>query len=149
MDDQTKKMRCPCRSGKLYAACCQKYHQGLVPENALALMRSRYSAYALGIANYLIETTHPESPYYVADKKQWLQQKLAFSKQVSFDGLEILETQPGEEESYVSFVAHFSKEGVDLTFSERSRFAKVGHVWKYLDGKIGKGRLSAEQLKKL
>ena len=146
---QSSQAKCPCCSGKPYANCCQKYHKGVVPENALALMRSRYAAYALGIANYLVDTTHPQSPHFVVDQKQWLHQIVAFSKHVSFDGLEILEFQPMEQESYVSFIAHLSQEGVDLTFSERSRFTKVGHVWKYLDGKIAKGRLNAEALRKL
>lgn len=140
-------LKCPCCSGKPYANCCRKYHKGIPAENALALMRSRYAAYALAIADYLIETTHPQSPHCVSDRKQWHHQILAFSKQVSFDGLEILETQPSEQESFVSFIAHLSKEGVDLTFSERSRFMKEGQVWKYVDGKIAKGRLQAEQLR--
>lgn len=141
--------RCPCCSGKPYARCCQKYHEGLLPENALALMRSRYAAYALGLADYIIETTHPESPHYVSDKKQWLYQIRAFSQQVSFDGLEILETQNLELEGFVTFVAHLSKDGVDLTFTEKSRFLKDGDTWMYREGKIAKGRLSVEQTKSL
>lgn len=137
---------CPCCSGKPYANCCKKYHQGILPETALNLMRSRYSAYALGLAEYLIETTHPKSPHYVSDKKQWLYQIHAFSKQVSFEGLEILETENGDEEAFVSFVAHLSKEGTDLTFTEKSRFLKEGQSWKYIDGKISKGRKTATEI---
>ena len=56
MNINKKQSSCPCCSGKS-AICCQKYHKGLTPENALVLMRSRYSAYALGVGDYLIETT--------------------------------------------------------------------------------------------
>jgi SEC-C motif-containing protein len=140
---------CPCCSGKPYTNCCQKYHQGVLPETALALMRSRYCAYARGIADYLIESTHSQSPHVVSDKKQWLYQIRSFSKQVSFDGLEILETQLVDAEAFVTFVAHLSKEGVDLTFTEKSRFLKEGQAWKYLNGKIAKGRLTAAEIKKI
>lgn len=143
MNSQT----CPCCSGKTYASCCQKYHQGLLPENALALMRSRYSAYALGLCDYIQETTHPQSPHFVSNTKQWMDQLRAFSKQVNFDKLEILETENLDSESFVSFVAHLSKESVDLTFTERSRFLKQGHAWKYMDGTIAKGKLTAVQIK--
>lgn len=139
---QSKQTPCPCCSRKAYANCCHKYHTGVVPENALALMRSRYSAYALGTSKYLIETTHSESPHFVKDQKQWLHQIQSFSKQVSFDGLEILETQLSDPESFVLFVAHLSKGGADLTFTEKSRFVKVGQTWKYFDGKIASGRVT-------
>lgn len=141
MDLQAKQMECPCCSGKPYANCCQKYHKGVIPENALALMGSRYSAYALGLAAYLIQTTHPQSPHVVKDQKQWLNQIMAFSRTVSFDGLEILKTEQLGSESFVTFVAHLSKEGADLTFTERSRFIYDGNVLKYLDGTIAKGKL--------
>lgn len=130
---------CPCCSKKRYGDCCQKYHQGLLPENALALMRSRYSAYAFGLCDYIIETTHPQSPYFIDNKSKWLAQINAFYKQVSFCGLEILETSLLDIESHVTFVAHLEKEGKDLTFTERSRFLKDGQAWKYMDGKIEKG----------
>lgn len=141
--------RCPCHSGKTYASCCQPYHQGVLAENALALMRSRYSAYALGIASYIIKTTHPQSPHYVPDRRQWLQTIQTFSKQVVFKGLDILATEQQESEAFVSFIAQLNKEGVDLTFSERSRFLKQEQMWLYVDGKIAKGRLTAAQLKNL
>lgn len=112
-------------------------------------MRSRYSAYALGLAEYIIESTHPESPHFVSNKQQWLHQIRTFSQQVNFDGLEILETENLDSEAFVAFVAHLSKETADLTFTEKSRFLKQGHAWKYMDGKIAEGRLSAEQIKKL
>ena len=140
---------CPCYSGKPYANCCHKYHNGILPENALVLMRSRYSAYALGLADYIIETTHPQSPHFVLDKKQWLYQIRAFSRQTNFDGLEILETQTSDDEAFVAFVAHLSKDNVDLTFTEKSRFLKHGLAWKYVDGKIAKGCLTVEQIKNL
>ena len=51
---------CPCNSGLDYADCCAPYISGARkapgPE---ALMRSRYTAYALQIMPYLAATLHP------------------------------------------------------------------------------------------
>lgn len=52
---------CPCESGKPYVSCCQFYHQGAPAANAEILMRSRYSAYVLGLEQYLLDTWHPET----------------------------------------------------------------------------------------
>lgn len=53
-------MRCPCRKKSettTYAQCCQPYHLGLRrPATAEALMRSRYAAFALQVAAYLMTT---------------------------------------------------------------------------------------------
>jgi SEC-C motif-containing protein len=50
---------CPCGSGE-YAACCGRLHSGAeIAASAEALMRSRYSAYVLGLESYLLATWHP------------------------------------------------------------------------------------------
>jgi len=48
---------CPCGSGRKYKKCCQPYHRGAKPDNALTLMKSRYAAYALGQSVH-----HPHHP---------------------------------------------------------------------------------------
>jgi SEC-C motif domain protein len=144
-----KFLLCPCCSEKLYSECCQRYHQGEAPKTPLELMRSRYSAYALGLAEYLIETTHPQNPGIVSDKNQWLNRIRDFSNQVEFHGLEILDEEASEAEGFVTFVAHLSQNGEDMTFTERSRFLKHNNVWKYVDGKIGKGKVTAAQMRAL
>ena len=50
---------CPCGSGATLAGCCGPYHAGRAAPSAEALMRSRYSAYVLGLIDYLIDTTLP------------------------------------------------------------------------------------------
>ena len=47
---------CPCGSGKSYAVCCGLLHTGAAAPTAEALMRSRYSAYGLGLEPYLLAT---------------------------------------------------------------------------------------------
>lgn len=50
---------CPCGSTLTLQDCCNRFHQGALPSTAGQLMRSRYSAYVLGLIDYLIETTLP------------------------------------------------------------------------------------------
>jgi len=50
---------CPCGSGIALDDCCGKWHQGQPAPSAERLMRSRYSAYTLGLIDYLVATTLP------------------------------------------------------------------------------------------
>lgn len=60
--DSAKKRGCPCGSGAGYATCCEPLHDG-ARDTATAeeLMRSRYTAYAMGLADYLFRTWHPRT----------------------------------------------------------------------------------------
>lgn len=89
-------------------------------------MRSRYSAFVLMLADYLLATWHsstrPPTLNLDADETEWR-------------GLQILDTrqgQPGDNHGEVEFVAHF--EGGQL--HERSRFVHEGGRWFYVDGDI-------------
>lgn len=51
------KNACPCGSKLPYSACCEIYHAHHgTASTAQALMRSRYSAYALGLYDYVLAT---------------------------------------------------------------------------------------------
>ena len=52
-------LACPCGLGDDYASCCGRLHAGAHAPTAESLMRSRYSAYAVGDAGYLLRTWHP------------------------------------------------------------------------------------------
>lgn len=141
MQNQSSSL-CPCCSGQLYQECCQKFHQGnAIPDTAQKLMRSRYAAYALGLANYIIMTTHPDHPDAKRNREQWLKEILQFSKQTQFIKLEILKDEEGEKESFVTFVAHLKQSVRDATFTERSYFQKIDNRWYYLSGKVIPGRV--------
>lgn len=127
------KSLCPCFSNKTYEECCKPYHNGKLPENALKLMRSRYSAYALCLPTYIIDTTHPENIHYQKDKKSWACQILDFSKNTKFEGLEVISFIDGENEAYVTFFAYLSQDNKDVSFKEKSRFEKVNDKWLYLE----------------
>jgi SEC-C motif domain protein len=53
---------CPCGLPQPYDACCGRYHRGEgAPPTAELLMRSRYAAFAVGDAAYLLATWHPST----------------------------------------------------------------------------------------
>ncbi len=122
-------MRCPCCSGKEYSECCKIYHDGTAAETPLALMRSRYSAYAMGKGNYIIETTHPKSPYFEKDRKKWEKAVQAFCDTTQFVKLEIV----GSGENWVHFIAYL-KQLDELLLEEKSLFEKANGKWLYVKG---------------
>ena len=67
-------MNCPCCSGKSYEDCCQPYHlkEKFAP-TAEALMRSRFSAFAIPNGEYLWETTSPNKRQFhnKKDLQEW------------------------------------------------------------------------------
>lgn len=121
-------MTCPCYSGKPYATCCEPYHKGESAPTPLALMRSRYSAYALGKVDYILATTHPDHPDSSLPLKQRQKQISLFCQSTQFTGLDILEAH----ESTVTFRAHLLQQGKDISFTEKSEFAQVNGRWLYL-----------------
>ena len=113
-------MTCPCGLPAPYAACCGRFHSGAAAPTAERLMRSRYSAYAVGDRAYLLQTWHPSRRprRLVLDDTQWLR-------------LEVLEATGGgllETEGEVRFQAHYGG-GV---LEERSRFVRHAGRWCYL-----------------
>ena len=125
-------MPCPCGSQMKYKLCCQKYHKGALPKDALALMKSRYSAYVVGDAKYIIKTTHSDNPEFQEDKKIWQKSIENFSRENNFLGLEIVSYEKEERYAYVTFKAFFS----DGELYEKSRFVKNGALWLYLNGEV-------------
>lgn len=128
---------CPCSSGLCYEDCCVPLHQGKqLPSTALLLMRSRYSAYAKGLASYIIQTTHSQNLLFRQDISAWEKEIREFSQQTKFHKLEILEFFEEGEHATVTFIAHLSQKGRDISFIEKSGFIKVNGRWLYLTGEV-------------
>ena len=54
--------RCPCLSGEVFGACCGRFlSEAADAPTAEQLMRSRYSAFVVGDAAYLLATWHPST----------------------------------------------------------------------------------------
>jgi len=124
----SKNSKCPCGSGKKYKECCYKWHKIGSAPNALLLMKSRYTAYAIGNAEYIIKTTHPSSPHFEKDINEWKNSIKEFSKS-EFKKLEIIQFIDGEKEAYVEFKAYID----DYVMHEKSSFLKE-NKWCYFDG---------------
>lgn len=126
-------MKCPCTSGQDYAACCEPILQQQRPAaTAEQLMRSRYTAYARGNIDWVIESTLPEGRQFVdrSATEQW-------SKKATWHRLEILSTQEGgadDAEGIVDFKAYYTLAGEDITHHEIASFRKVDGSWYFVDG---------------
>lgn len=130
---------CPCCSGKTYEQCCKPFHTGLAAENAVQLMRSRFSAYVLNLPDYIIATTHPGSPHYSNNKFSWKRSISQFSKNSSFHQLEVLDHKERDTVATVTFTAHLTQNGEDGTFTENSFFEKLNGRWYYREGTLEEG----------
>jgi SEC-C motif domain protein len=91
-------------------------------------MRSRYSAYAMGNAAYIIATTHPDHPDSQISLPQRRKEIKKFCRQTQFQNLEILD----EAETSVTFKATLLLDNQDVSFTEKSAFAKLNDQWFYL-----------------
>ncbi|WP_222194707.1 YchJ family protein [Modestobacter italicus] len=120
--------RCPCGSGLSYAECCGRLHDGTAAAaTAEQLMRSRYSAFAVGDPAYLLATWHPSTRPSTLD----------LDPDVRWTGLEVLATSGGAllaAQGTVEFRAHWRAGGRSGAQHERSRFTRADGAWRYLDG---------------
>lgn len=118
---------CPCGSEQPYAMCCGRWHMGWSKQayapNAQALMRSRYSAYALGLVDYLLATWHPSTAPGELELPpvKWL-------------GLEVRQAVESGDTAVVEFVARCRVHGRAERMHELSRFVRQDGCWYYIDG---------------
>ena len=121
---------CPCGSGRDYGECCGVLHAGKAATDAEALMRSRYSAYALGLGDYLARSWHAST------LPRDFSLHLDAPPPLTWLGLDIKHCRdygPGAAE--VEFVARYRVGGGSATrLHERSRFIREDGHWFYLDG---------------
>lgn len=118
---------CPCASGSPYAACCGPLLEGEVAETAEALMRSRYTAYAVGDLDHVFRSWHPRTrpgDLWAAPRMSWV-------------GLEVVATSGGgvhDDVGTVEFRAAFRTALGNQVLHETSRFQRRGGRWVYVDG---------------
>mgnify|MGYP000235036034 CR=1 FL=1 len=93
-------------------------------------MRARYSAFALRDVDFIMHTTHPDSPHRKKDKRLWVAEILAFAQQTQFVALTILETT----EDTVTFRAGLMQNLRDSSFTEKSSFERIKGKWLYVTG---------------
>jgi SEC-C motif domain protein len=124
---------CPCGSTKEYAECCEPLHKGEPAPDAEALMRSRYSAFFLGLSDYIERSWHPSTrPKQVEpqgdDKPQWI-------------GLQVKRHDViDDDRGVVEFIARYKLNDRAYAIHEISRFVRENGHWFYLDGKFPRRR---------
>ena len=136
--------RCPCLSGETYGSCCGRFHAGLRPgadgsipgpfaPTAEALMRSRYSAFAIGDAAYLLATWHASTR----------PGSLDLDDDLEWRRLDVVRTEAGgpfDSTGVVEFVAYHRSRTDPAErgrLHEVSRFVREGDRWFYADGVVG------------
>ncbi|WP_406051290.1 YchJ family protein [Kribbella sp. NBC_00889] len=115
---------CPCGLDAMYGDCCGALHQGKAAATAQQLMRSRYTAFVVRDARYLLQT-------WSADTRP---PTLRFDDDIQWTGLEVLTTTAGtpfHTEGTVEFRAHFTHDGTPDTQQEDSHFTRENGVWVY------------------
>lgn len=133
----SKNAPCLCGSGRKAKGCCGAVLDGGPAGTAEALMRSRYTAYATGDVAYIMKTTHPASPHAEPDREAWSRGIRAFSEGTRFVGLDVELAATSGATAVVQFYARLERDGVDVSFRERSRFERREGQWLYLDGEPG------------
>ncbi|MGL4994712.1 MAG: YchJ family protein, partial [Deefgea sp.] len=113
---QLKLINCPCGRAASYEKCCGVHHADLAAPSPEALMRSRYSAYVLGLTDYLAVTWHVSTRPTDLDLTEdtavkWLGLKVDFAAETG-------------EEGAVHFVARYKVGGKAHRLAEKSRFVR-------------------------
>lgn len=92
-------------------------------------MRSRYSAFALGLDDYIQRSWHaskrpPPQTHSADEKTQWI-------------GLQILRHEnPENDRALVEFKARYKINGRAFVLHETSRFIRENGHWFYVDGDV-------------
>lgn len=125
---------CPCNSQKNFEDCCNLYLKGEnTAPTAEALMRARYTAYALVNMDFILKTTHKS-----ALKGLDINSSRKWAEQSEWNGLEIIRTIRGglsDNDGIVEFIATYTPKGeAAKKHHEISSFKKEGNVWFFVDG---------------
>ena len=118
---------CPC-SGSSFEGCCKPYLDGdAVAPTALALMKSRYTAFCVGDESYLrytwLKQNRPSGR--IIDKKDM----------TKWVGLKIVSHQEEGDHATVEFVASYKRNGRLMRLHENSQFIREEDgCWYYIDG---------------
>ena len=118
-------LTCPCGLGDDYDSCCGRLHAGAPAPTAESLMRSRYSAFAVGDARYLLRTWHQSGR----------PETLELDPALRWTRLAVLETEGGgifDNTGTVRFRAVYVQDGKRGVLAETSRFIRQDGLWSYL-----------------
>ncbi|MBM7051692.1 MULTISPECIES: YchJ family protein [unclassified Rothia (in: high G+C Gram-positive bacteria)] len=133
--------RCPCGTGETYGNCCACFHSTFAETGALtaptpeALMRSRFTAFAVGATDYLLATWHPSTrpaSLELDETLRWYRLDIQDARGGVFDSTGTVRFAA----FYRSLPAVPDKQKVKGVQSESSRFVREGGAWFYIDGNV-------------
>lgn len=138
MIENIENQTCPCGNPQSYRLCCGLYiEKGEWAPTPEQLMRSRYTAFTQGRADYIQQTMREEAlkNFNAASVKEW-------ALSVKWDKLEVLSSsliQESDTRGFVSFVAHYQDENKPEQIKEISEFKKIDGRWYYTNtAKMGR-----------
>lgn len=120
---------CICHSNRTYENCCERFLvQGMHPQTAEELMRSRYAAFATGNVDYILDTE--KLP--VKNTRKMLQDACANTTWVKLEVLGIEKGGRNDTEGRVLFTATSFEQGQIHQMTEKSQFRKINNRWYYV-----------------
>jgi len=131
MDATNSSVLCPCGSALEYERCCQLWHLGQPAPSPEALMRSRYTAFVMKNADYLLATWHSDTrpaELELEGSPEWTSLQVVSASESGFKGK-------------VHFRAFYLAGEGWRYLEERSDFIKEGGRWYYLCGDTSEGQL--------
>jgi SEC-C motif-containing protein len=99
-------------------------------------MRTRFAAFAMKDAEYLVRTMHADHEERALPRETLLRILKASASTHKYMGLSILDTREPDDRGIarVLFLANLFEKGRDRSFVELSEFAYDGEGWRYLRG---------------
>ncbi|HJG92241.1 MAG TPA: YchJ family protein [Brachybacterium massiliense] len=126
--------RCPCGSGDVFGACCAPVlRRERRAATAQALMRSRYTAFAVRDLEHLLDSWHPST----RPGREELEDSL--TSDVRWLRLQVLATEQGgpfDDAGTVEFVATSKSAQGRQEQHEVSHFVREDGAWYYVDGDV-------------
>jgi SEC-C motif-containing protein len=122
---------CPCGSGLGFEQCCAPLLAGAPATSPEALMRSRYTAFVKGNADYLRDSLAPEAlEGYEHSETETL------IKEGRWQGLEVRSSDEDTAQGtgQVEFVARYTVRNQPFVHHELASFRKLDGRWLYVDG---------------
>jgi SEC-C motif-containing protein len=119
---------CPCNSDKPFKSCCEPLLlRQIVAKTPAQLMRSRYSAYALGgHGDYLLETWLPSAAVGLSSVSLSV-------RSIDWLGLNIVSKSQQGKSGFVEFEAvYLDESGKSAVHHEKSVFSRINERWFYV-----------------
>ncbi len=128
-----KNQLCICGSQQWFSRCCEPFLKGTeIASTPEKLMRSRYSAYALGgHGEYLLQT-------WFAPMAKGLSANDLSQLDHQWLGLIVLGSGVSGNEGWVEFKATYQDNNDVVEMHEKSVFTKVANRWFYIGGEVAR-----------